>query len=166
MKLAMDFFVPFLYRLFEEKGSYEDSSTIASVLTRLIAHLLHTAPIFPVKEIKSSWGSTSLEPDIDATMRLIKLFVDTGNTDACTALFTRMRAAPRSGGFILPTYSGLVTRLDEYMTSGLQDSMLFRDFFCDAVESLLENITINVDIMAKVILAIKRAGGVSFVKDM
>jgi hypothetical protein len=157
-----------LYKLFEGKGSYQDSSTIASVLTQLIAHLLHTAPIFPVKEIKSSWGSTSHEHDIDATMRLIKLCVDTGNADACSALFTRMRAAPRDFGFVPHTYSGLVRRRRECMTSGLQDPKLFRNFFRDAVESFLENLsdTAGAELKATLIPAIRRAGGVSYLKDV
>ena len=174
LNLGQDFSVPFLRRLYQEKDSFVPSSALSSVLSQLVTCLLHNAPPFSVKEIRPG-NSSSQDPDIDSSMELIKLAVDTANVDSCSAVFISMRAVPRDGPLkhIIPRfYSGMTARLDKYLTVEVQDLSVFREFFRDAVVLLLENLPPSIfyhtaaNDVKMLTIAVKWAGGVSFLKEM
>jgi len=174
LNLGQDFSVPFLRRLYQEKNSFAPSSALSSLLSQLVICLLRSAPPFPVKEIRLG-NSSSQDPDIDSSMELIKLAVDTANVDSCSAVFISMRAVPRDGPLkhIIPRfYSGMTARLDKYLTVEVQGLSVFREFFRDAVVLLLENLPPSTfyhtaaNHVKMLTIAVKWAGGVSFLKEM
>jgi hypothetical protein len=170
MNAGQNFSVPFLRQLYLEQDSFGPSSALRWVLTQLVTHLLHNAPPFPVFPVKKQWRyRRNRDPDIDinSSMELIKLAVDTANVNSCSAGFARMRAVARDQPLepVIPVfYSGMITRLNGYLTPELRSLLVFREFFRDAIVLQLENLLAIVDFKAFTD-AVKAAGGVPFLKE-
>jgi hypothetical protein len=172
LNVDMNFSVRFLRRLHEEKNSFSPPSSLCLVLSELVGHLVDSAPPFPITEICLG-NSSSQNPDVDSSMQLIKLAVDTGNVDTCSRIFAGMRSVPRDGELkhiISRFYPEMTKRLDAYLTEELQCSSVFREFFEGAIVSLLENHPPSTfyhtaaNDLKMLIVAVKRAGGVSFLR--
>ena len=167
LNAGQNFSVPFLRQLYLEQDSFGPSSALRWVLTQLVTHLLHNAPPFPVFPVEKQCWYKDPDIDIDSSMELIKLAVDTANVNSCSVGFARMRAVARNQPWepIIPDfYSGMITRLNGYLTPELRSLLVFREFFRDAIVLQLENLLDFVDFKAFTD-AVKAAGGVPFLKE-
>ncbi|KAJ7766376.1 hypothetical protein DFH07DRAFT_352413 [Mycena maculata] len=183
--LASDFWVHFARGLEKHGvagalGNHFFSDCVAQAADNLL--------VFPTKEKRAhagdSWAYDSAEPQkAGLIMEVVRLCVEAGLQDtACAAIFERMNRAAAGGTLsskfhAWECYAALTRALHDYLP--VPTAVVFRGFFKDAVTCMLSasapkkvsfNKTLRACVFEKdnldiVVVAIKRAGGVGFLKD-
>ncbi|KAJ7124443.1 hypothetical protein C8R44DRAFT_734924 [Mycena epipterygia] len=141
---------------------------------------------FPGREFAGdSWGYDNAEPQPGGLItEVFRLCVETGSIDSCAGIFKRMKGAADSGALSSgcsprECYATLARSLDEYLPPLPEPTTLaFCPFFRDAEACMLsascpvkvgqkrfEAFAFSDEHMATIVIAIKRAGGLSSMKD-
>lgn len=178
-----EFWVPFLQRLYENKAHIisVDTNTVDVVINHRVGGIVAELPALPRKMVN---GQEQM--DVQPILEAIYLCVETGQFALCAGIAQRMREAVPPGGNdprfpLWSYYLGVTTALENYINADPQRSGLvscLRQFFIDAVLFVLSSngtlpdggfvfpVGLNPPIVAMVINAAKRAGGVFFLNEL
>ncbi|KAJ7464609.1 hypothetical protein FB451DRAFT_1370337 [Mycena latifolia] len=172
--LETPFWITLMRRL-QKTSSTWSPELIGTLILLCVAKAVEALPAFPT--VTNPGPYSKREADTASIMEVVRICAETGNSHFCDRISGRMRETARARTSRPPSwifYAKLAVSLNDYLrTSHIVETPVYlKPFFSDAVDSLLSagqdatfnDCTMSVENLTVIKMAIKRAGGMAFLK--